>query len=354
MSFFLSDPRYKQSILDIFTQAGFAIVEGGVFNPNNPNEFGLLLGHSFQNPEDIEKTVSKTVGVNVPSYFRPEEIINTSTPILAKGKNSARGKDKWLLETTEQKIKFLTLFLLAEKMQSPSMWMKELDHIFEDVKKGNFEAEWVGQILQRLGGGRMIDNYKYQEYKPSLSPYNTSIRVWVDALGKVHGGALIRSKKKKGEDYMADDDANKLDVHFDKKSNRTIGLFEVYFTNPRSPFYLHARDITSNSRRNGRIICLNGESSSNRIDASVLQAHGIDPLHPVLPNQIQEFGSSIGKIMREAYPIVGVDFLLSDDTYYLETNIKPGFVAKAVGLPKDLNEHQQLLEMIKRVAFSAN
>lgn len=346
-------PRINQAILDIFTQAGFTIAEGGVFNEENSNELGLLLRHRYKNKEDFEQIISESVGVKVPTYLRPEQIVSATAPILAKRIGSAKGEEKWLLETTDQKIKFLTYWLLEEKILNPSLWINDLDRIFEEVKKGKLKGEWTGQLFKNMGGGQFINDYKYQEYKSSLSSYNTSIRVWVDAFGKIHGAVLIRSKGKKGNDFIPDDDNHKLEAHFNERQNRTITTSETYFANPKSPFYLKARDVTSNSRHGGgHVIYLKGEPCLNKTDSMVLQNHGIDPSRPILPEEIARYSSNIGRLSRTTYPIVGVDFLPSDQLYYLETNVKPGFFPKAVNLPKGLNESQQLLEMIKRVAFS--
>lgn len=347
------NPRLDQRTLDIFTEAGFTIVEGGQFNELNPNEFGILAGQKVTSKENLEEAVAESTHIAIPATLKPEQILTTPAAVLVKHRNSRRGEDKWLLETTEQKVRFLAYELLEENILKPSKWEHDLGRIFEEVKEGHFDGDWTGQWLKKYGGGgRILDCYRFQEYKPSLSPFNTSIRVWVDALGKIHGAVLMRSRNKKGQDYLPDDNHYELEPHFDERLGRSLTSSEVFFTNPKSPFYLKARDITSNSVRGGHVVYLNGERCTNETDAQVLVAHGINPEQPTLPNEIAGYSSTIGKLLREAYPIVGIDFLPSGETLFLEANTQPGFFPKAVGLPKGLSEVQQLLEMIRRVALS--
>ncbi|MFZ2200139.1 MAG: hypothetical protein WAV40_05150 [Microgenomates group bacterium] len=355
-SFFFNSPHFNLELLELVRNTGFQVVEGGVFERQNPQELGMFLSDAYGG--EIQKRteyVAGLVGLDVPKTYTLEEMLSVNKPILAKAKISARGENKWLLETIEHKVKFVTAYLLAEKIQHPELWENDLKNIFLEVKKGNLEGAWIGEWTRGNLTNYARDFY-YQEYCRPDGDYNTSTRVWVDAMGKIHGAALFCSTNKQGQDYRPDDEHMPIESHLvgyvENGTRRNVSLFEAFFTNPKSPFYFRSRNVPSNIPDGGREILLNGEPCKDEESRAILIEQAYDPDHPVLEKDCTDSCSKIGKIYRPVFPIVGVDLLRRSKQLLLEINTKPQFTSAAVGLPEGMSDSQNLLEMIRRVVHA--
>lgn len=165
--------------------------------------------------------------------------------------------------------------------------------------------------------------FECQEFIETPSDRYTSYRVMVSALGKIMASGLSYSEPKaKMGKYTTDRPHFECYVEFDLPP-------EDLLTNPKSRFYLGAKRVVSNVAQGGRSIVLDPTERSKPMidgDKEILLAHGLDPEHPSLPEDIKIMAQKIGVTLgREMDLVVGIDFIQgAGGNYYLETNGHPG------------------------------
>lgn len=337
------EEAHERGIVDQFTSRGFTTIQGGTFNASNPLEFGISYDSEAQHLRD--RRLAAKLGIDMPHDFTPEAILASDAPVVVKDPASDRGQNKYLLETREQKIKFIAWALLKKQLgelyDSPQRH-DIINRILTQVAEGNFEDAFINERGD-------IDRWIFEEYIDSPGDYNTSVRVVVDALGTIHYAQIARSDAKRGEQLPdASFDFSLLDEH-----GMLPGLpFSVFLTHPSSPFYLKSKKIVSNIARGGKPLILNGERVEDPADRKILEDLGVDPDNPRLPQALAAQASALGKEFRGEYPIVGEDFMLRDNTgvgVLLEVNKTPQLRPEALGLPSDTDPIQCELTLLGRV-----
>lgn len=226
------EEAHERGIVDQFTSRGFTTIQGGTFNASNPLEFGISYDSEAQHLRD--RRLAAKLGIDMPHDFTPEAILASDAPVVVKDPASDRGQNKYLLETREQKIKFIAWALLKKQLgelyDSPQR-NDIINRILTQVAEGNFEDAFINERGD-------IDRWIFEEYIDSPGDYNTSVRVVVDALGTIHYAQIARSDAKRGEQLPdASFDFSLLDEH-----GMLPGLpFSVFLTHPSSPFYLKSK-----------------------------------------------------------------------------------------------------------------
>lgn len=241
--------------------------------------------------EEIDQWVKEAVpDVQKPKAFTVEDLTrgDAPLPVVASFRASSGGEGKFLIETEEQRSKFLQ-FLEARGKHS-----KGLSSAF-DIK----------------------------EFINTPSDRYTSYRVLVSATGKILASGLLYSENVKSNSEYATSDADPGSL------GHTGGDILDWLTVEKSPYYLRSRKFMSNLRGGGDDIPLNPTENSRAIseeERAILEQHGIGSdgkLPPKLADQASRIGASAG---RKLGLMVGVDFIQDNqgNFYYLETNPEPG------------------------------
>jgi hypothetical protein len=256
-----------------------------------------------------------------------------------------RGIGKYLLETREQKIKFLACYLIRERIpdlyQHPRDFDATVKELMDKVAKGDYTDKYFDP--------KILDSFIFEEFVEPPGNYWTSMRVVADAFGKIHYAQVARSGLPKNSEIDSSVKASLPKNLFDLE---VLGDLNIYLEHPDSPFYFPQKKFTSNISTGGTPIILNGNPQVDRINRDVLMSLGIDPDHPQLPDSLQAPSSRIGELCKGDYPLVGIDYLkrASNGEFVLcEINKGPQLRPEAVGLPESTDEDELQAIMIDRV-----
>jgi hypothetical protein len=228
-------------------------------------------------------------------------------PTLAYIEGLSGGDGKYALDTPEQKEK-----------------MKQL-----------FENEpWAKQQFDRILTFKPIIETPSDRY--------TSYRVLTTATGDIVASGLLYSQEREEGQALTDTTAVNPDYY--------SPFMMDFLDDPRSPYCLNARDITSNVRAGGGCIPLDPTNQSRPITAKeqeILDAHGIEGQQApdVVKNAAQKIGKHLG---GESALVYGIDFMQDTDgnIWFLEVNTGPGVQVMnevANGGKKDIEQGYRLL-----------
>lgn len=158
------------------------------------------------------------------------------------------------------------------------------------------------------------DNVIFQQLIETPTEHKTYMRVLMSASGDVMGASLKYSKAKTtplNEDSM----------------------FEPYFLNPKSSYYLNAKKMFNYYSEGGNILF--SRDFFLKEEKKILNAHGINPQKTVVPEEVLEVASSIAKNCNKELGIMcGIDFILNEydgKWYYLEIQGFPAIEEWAIG-----------------------
>lgn len=338
-------PRYRQvefDVVDLFKKNGYEISRNTKFNGKNLEDFGIDSNLSLTtNKLGIDEHMTNITGVSMPEKIPFGQILEKDAPIVAKTINEHGGDSIYLLETHEQKARFISWLLSAHNVKS----VYQLNDLIKRVKKGDLTP----------ASQESDERWYFQEYVENPSDYNTSFRIMADGFGKVHYGVLIRSAEKKGIKKIKDV-MEILGVRLNAQNfidTATLGGIdrEILLNSPYSPLYLGARSIVSNALKGGKIIPLNGSKVEDAEDRKILLVHGINPDKPSIPEKLIRIASKIGTESRGDYPFVGVDLILRKDGNfnYLETNFGPIVAPELIGLPANTSASESHLKLLEKI-----
>lgn len=343
-SAFLYDTNRENAISRVFMDGGFEIVEGGVFNPANPLEFGIaeqLPLASYARDQQI----ARKVGIAMPENFAPKDILSTPAPVVAKLLDVNRGVGKYLLETEQQKTKFLAWASVFSTLNS----------LYSQGQHG--QVRYLLSLGRQLGTQAFQDavsaipadaeydelkNWVFEEYIQTPGKFDTSIRIAVDAMGDIHFGHVARSSKQKG--------SQKITSSASIADSGVNGLRTSFLENPESPYYLGSKKITSNIAQGGGTIFLNGRRVSNESDRRALRDLGINPDKPEIPEELLPVACALGKEFREYFPFTAVDLMKRiDGTYVMLENNIPDIDPLSINLPRNTITGACEIELLKRI-----
>lgn len=248
---------------------------------HNDGQLFDLLGTQSTDRGLAEEEYNGFPNVNVPLTLSVDDFAKKPfLPAVFKNNTANRGEDKYFIETEEQLKKILALFELPES------------------KKINLKSEFV-----------------VQEYIESFEDIHSSIRVVTTCTGDILSSLFLVSTD-----------------NTPKKRIKNFGIDVLnpceYLSDPNSPYYLNAKNITSNAAGGGRVISLNPETNDLSADDSlILTWHEIDVETLSLPRTIIEQCKEIVSYWGTSKGIVlGIDFIYNshdNNWYYLETNRNP-------------------------------
>ncbi|MET0779555.1 MAG: hypothetical protein ABWY71_01840 [Candidatus Saccharimonadales bacterium] len=187
--------------------------------------------------------------------------------------------------------------------------------------------EQLGQVRAVLDSDReglsdAGELYEVRRFIDTPSDHYTSYRVLTSPEDILAAGLLYSTHRKTHPRNLA--------------SSRLRSLLFTDRTRPpafedrRSPFYLESRDIRSNIEQGGGCIPLMGDNRRrlSRKEITILEAHGIDPKAPALPERIRRPALVVArKIGRVSGLLAGEDFLDDKELktgWFLEHNSGPG------------------------------
>lgn len=339
-----TNQKNSRFFLQLFEAHGYVIVRGGV---PSEQEWGI----NFSGPETdsyMKRSEKKSaeLGIFSPRSFRPEEILSAQEAVVAK-LPIHRGEQKYLLETREQKARFLALALLGQsisdldleylyKRKDSEQLRQVIENLIEAVKKGNLDHP-----LFRKGG--ILKDYKFEEFIVTPTDFLTSFRVIVDGLGRIHYGVVYRVKR--GE--FLDDCLSPHEPLVARPGEPIAGLL----LDPRSPFYLHSQSIVSNSGKEEPPIFLDGKMQNDPQIRKVMAQLSLDPDNPDLPDKLKAVCSALGRLNRAICPFIGVDFILGTDGRFrfLEVNHFPQIEPRYIGLSENTDFETVYGEMLNRI-----
>lgn len=177
----------------------------------------------------------------------------------------------------------------------------------------------LGRLLDVEDNYSLLDFYDVLEYIPTPSEHYTSYKVVTNPRAEVLAATLVYSRHKK----------NAFD-HVVELPNlqSTDDLKRVLFEYPESEAYLGAKAVMSNSGGGLQIPLMGDYSGTLRPgEAEILEAHGIDPSHPAVPEELLSLVGQLQPLTRLAGLVSSVDFVQHQETrkfYFLEVNAGPG------------------------------
>ena len=198
---------------------------------------------------------------------------NPFLPAVLKNESTNAGKDKFLIETTEQ-LKKVFKFYSKYKTVSP------------------YKEAFSCTI--------------FQQFIDTPTNHNTYMRVLMSASGDVMGASLKYS----------------MGV---KENRPAMGVLEKHFWDPNSEYYLNCQGMFGYYSGGGNISFAQPRYSTEK--QTILQAQGLDPNKPTVPTEVVEVSDEImSKCNKELGIICGIDFIQDKNDgkwYYLENQAFP-------------------------------
>lgn len=343
--------RDHDDIQGLFLNNGYRLVVGGRHNHKNPLELSIDLTTSFKVPFPRERAqiASSVSGIELPETFSLGEVLAQGKPVVAKDKHKNGGKNKFLLTTEEQKIRFASWMLHVQRFnptsEPPHGGLEVIERLRREVTSGYF-------YLNNGANPRWNDGWEFEEFIETPGSNYTSIRVVPDSYGNVHYGLITKSDHKKS-------DSKKVEVA-PREPLPEINLLDpagstILLTDPHSPFFLNSQSIVSNILSGGKGVLLDGSPIQDEEDRQLVNDLGIDPDDPQIPEVLREASSKIGLALKAGIPFMGIDFMERADGSFvlLEVNTGPLLFHGAFGEKPGTPQHELYYKIYERIIRKA-
>ena len=213
------------------------------------------------------------------------------------------------------------------------------------------QVDTLARAAQDGNNRGLLDRLVIKEFIPTPTERYTSLKVYTNPKAEPIAATLTYSH------HTKDDQRHRVVSMPNPRgsSDPTRVLFE----DPASPGYLRAKDPVSLSDGGFGQIALMGPYAGRLQpgEAQILVAHGIDPAHPAVPDEISTQVKGLQPLTRLAGLVSSSDFLVNAYTgepYYLETNSGPGPSPVAVcwlGTPQHPDRYEEMYRLsIKSLA----
>ncbi|MBI3619847.1 hypothetical protein HY214_01740 [Candidatus Roizmanbacteria bacterium] len=341
---------------------GYEVVRGD-FDERNPLEIGL--GTDLPNigsERERNEKIAERAGLPMPERYALEKITGLGGPVMAKFDRSHGGDHKYLLETTEQKIRFIAAFVHYPAILS-HMTLTERGDLLETGKALTFLLQTAGMLIQdgsiftRQSEGLDIlkNEVVFQEFIRTPSQRYTTYRVLADAFGNVHYSALVCSQGRKAEARLVQP-VRTSPLSLDEQSEilrDQASLLDHLFTHPKNPFFLNSRSAKSYNGDSDDII-LSGQKIESEEYRAILEAHGINPDQALPSAELLSAGSRLGRSFRFRQPYGGFDIIQSEDgkLFFLEANDDPALIAEGLGMAEDSTRDEMRYAIVSRMLQS--
>ncbi len=242
--------------------------------------------------------VSEPLTITFPKDHFPENL--PPLPFVLKNIDENGGIEKFILRTPEQ-LEILKRFydevndydFNRRAQKANEEWKCLGKQIIFDRETGKSNTSICMFILdyKEMFNEKMV----IQEYIETPTKYNTSIRVLTSSTGDVFCGSLK---------YM---EPSNPDTNY-------YGDFDIYLSDPSSPYFLGNESIISNTVAGGNSIVF-GKNNYSEIEKSVLCEHGINPANATIPESVSKVAKKIAvSCRREIGAISGMDFIYDKNT----------------------------------------
>jgi hypothetical protein len=196
---------------------------------------------------------------------------------------------------------------------------------------GKYLIETTDQLatVQRLVESNPLQlglagTFEVQEWVPTPSEYYTSYQIVTAPTGHVLAAGLAYSThtEKQAKRLVAT-----------KSNNDSPATPLTVLEDPKSAYFIHARDTRANAKRGDQCIPLMGNSNRHitRAEKRILQAHGIDPKDRNLPKDVYRQATiaaqTIGRVSGLAVNYTFLQHEQTGEAYFLEANAAGGTVA---------------------------
>lgn len=340
------NPELEHAALNLFLANGYQLRRNQSLDYHNPAALGF--GQGMQEP--LPRFVSKQQGIMLPKNI-PVDEIRSEKSVVIKHPHKDHGRGKFLLETDEQKVKYLTFAMLgnnaAEVLRLPNK-EQVVDQLLDEVRSGNIRSRYLNDPY-------LLDYFERQEFIETPGQYYSSFRIVADAWGNIQYGQVCKSKEPKSKKMPPE----LVDFNPNESLDEACrGGWELYLLlqHPESPFFLDSRRFVSNISSKGERILLDGNPVRKRVNRQLLENLGIDPDHPTVPSVLQESASELGRFCRPLWPFAGLDYMKRQENeayYFLEANIAPQLAAEPLNMDGRSSQKARQLEMMQRVIRSA-
>ncbi len=328
----VSDYQHEQALEALFRLFGYKTRRSGSFNWQNPLEIGFY--QLYTNKKEVSQALAQAAGVAMPAQFSVDQLLSTEAAVVAKHSYSSGGKNKFLLESSQQKAAFLA-------------WSQ----LYPQLRYGKAPSdEEIAQTIAQIEESGATSNpqtrfWNLEQFIHTPGDFDSSFRIVVDAFGQIHYSSISKAAHPKRSQLLQ---MAKVDnpVQFFQRSAVPLAWL---LTQPDSPFFLGTYQIVSNVAQSGQRILLNGTAQTNSDNRKLLTDLQIDPDHPTLPEPLIQPATIIGQQCRPFYPHVGVDFIQSAGLrqyYFLEANGSPSLAAEPLGLADDSSQARRELRLI--------
>jgi len=255
-------------------------------------------------------------------------------PFVLKNKQENGGIEKFIIRTPEQldifkrfydEIKAYDRQIRVEAARKQFSFLGDTSNLEFDEKGNSIAGTGHMRGLSILNPNfkkKLHEDFVIQKFIKTPTKYNTSLRVVTSSSGDILCSSLKYSEgvANTGEKWVAQ------------------GLFDMYLSDPKSPYYLGGESIVSNTVAGGNSILL-GRNNYSPLDQDILLAHEIDPNNAVVPQDVASAAIKIATTCeREIGAISGMDFIYDEEEKawkYLEQQEYPmlNTYAEAYGLP---------------------
>lgn len=231
-------------------------------------------------------------------------------PFVLKNEHNQGGKEKFLIENETQ--------------------LNKVKQFYRDYRNRVFDDH------DDLGYQERFFRYvRMQEYIKTPTPYNTSLRVLVNSVGRIMTASLKYA------------DPNET---FIKDHN---GYFDRFLSEPDSLYYIGEKSIISNTVSGGNSILFAKKQFTDE-EKAILTAHQIDSQSPAVPSCIADACKEVAITYRREFgAVIGLDFIFDDtnkEWKYLEEHEFPMLFSYAeqyhfpynAGTPDFRYEHEAL------------
>ncbi len=343
--------RDYDDVQGLFLDNGYQLVVGGRHNHQNPLEISIELSTSFKVPFPKERAqiASSASGIGLPETFSLGEALTRCTPVVAKDRHKNGGKNKFLLATEEQKVRFATWMLHVQRLNPtsgvPYDGLEGIERLRREVSSGHF-------YLNNGANPRWNDGWEFEEFIETPGSNYTSIRVVPDSYGNVHYGLITKSDHKK-----ADNKKVEVDPRLPRPGTNLLDPAgsTILLKDPQSPFFLNSESIVSNILSGGKGILLGGTPIQDEEDRQLAKDLGINPDFPQIPDLLAEASSKIGLALKAGIPFMGIDFMERTDGSFvlLEVNTGPLLFHGAFGEKPGTPQHMLYYKMYERIIQEA-
>ncbi len=362
---------------DLFQRHGYTVKRlsfGDKFDAKNPLAIGMHAGKDSDDEVAVNQYVSRKAGIPMPKRYALLEAMKGVDPVVAKFIGAHSGNNKYLLETQEQKVKFLIPLIdndnvLGNIRISPNGDPNYSDGFRNEIAdKVERTLPLVFDVMNKAEEMVTVDkshriylaleqyvkqiekHVLFQELVDTPSQHYPTFRIISDVFGHIHYVALLFSKHRKGDGILKfsppQQDLSIVDLQ--KIVSDSNSLLDYLYTHPLSPFFLASKSVKSYTDGISEELILEGQAIEDLETQQVLQDLGINPDAALPPLEVLKLGKRLGRAFRPYNIYGGFDLIPRVDKEYnlLEAHDQPDLAPSGFDLPDDADDDKVTEKLI--------